>query len=268
MTNTTTNELHRRLREAIKRKGWSMRKASLEAGLSEGTVKAIFRNAGQSPRYETLAALARAFACSVSELTGEAALAHFRDEMAKQEKGLADSAAKLHEVLAEDPHLPQAETLRELLARDQKPPPFNQAPRHRQPEFLRRTPEMGRAGENLLANLYPGRPGARWIMTTTRSLDLAGILPGDFLILDGQLDPRIGDMVAALMPMGRQKVAWPTVRLVSENRRAGAARRKPSGLVLSSHSSEPGFVSFKWGKGVQIAGVVVRSLRDTLQAHA
>jgi hypothetical protein len=105
-------------------------------------------------------------------------------------------------------------------------------------------------------------------MTTTRSLDLAGILPGDFLLIDGELDPRIGDLVAAHMPIGRQKVGWPIVRLVGANRRAGAARRKTSGLVLGSHSSEPGFDSFKWGKNVQIVGVVVRSLRDTLQTSA
>ena len=66
----TWSELQRQLDRRMKKKGWSWRRTSLEAGLEETAVKQIMYGRSLSPRGETLRKLANAFGCSVDDLLG------------------------------------------------------------------------------------------------------------------------------------------------------------------------------------------------------
>ncbi len=61
----------RELERRIESGGWTKRRLSLKAGLSESAVKKIIGGESHSPRHDTLARLARTLGCRVAELTGE-----------------------------------------------------------------------------------------------------------------------------------------------------------------------------------------------------
>ncbi|MFT8551024.1 MAG: S24 family peptidase [Acetobacter okinawensis] len=66
-----TTILGTRLLHIIKERGTSMRKVSLDAGLSESAAKHIIYGSSQSPRMDTIEKIASALGVSVQEITGD-----------------------------------------------------------------------------------------------------------------------------------------------------------------------------------------------------
>lgn len=66
-----TTILGTRLLQIIKEQGTSMRKVSLDAGLSESAAKHIIYGSSQSPRMDTIEKIAFALGVSVQEITGD-----------------------------------------------------------------------------------------------------------------------------------------------------------------------------------------------------
>lgn len=118
--------------------------------------------------------------------------------------------------------------------------------------------KMDGLGDAVLA-LAAGRNNAGpWIMKT-KALDLAGLLPGDVVIIDFGLEPQIGDMVCAQVSLDFQRGAVETVIRIYE--RAGAAN------VLVGASTDPAFRSpISVDDRVTIKGVAVGMVRPILRA--
>lgn len=64
--------LQQNLERLLRENGMSMRRLSLHAGLNETAVKAILAGKSESPREQTVRALATALRCRIGDLTGEA----------------------------------------------------------------------------------------------------------------------------------------------------------------------------------------------------
>jgi hypothetical protein len=118
-----------------------------------------------------------------------------------------------------------------------------------------KTDALGEAVRALAAGRNNADP---WIMKT-KVLDLAGLLPGDVVLIDGGLEPQIGDTVCAQVSLDFQRGTAETVIRIYE--RAGAVN------VLIGASTDAAFrAPISVDDRVAIKGVAVGVVRPILRA--
>ena len=103
--------------------------------------------------------------------------------------------------------------------------------------------DAGDADVALAGWLYPGHPHAMVCRAGGRAMDLAGVLAGDFLILDPELDPAPGDIVVAQIYDDEAGNAETVIRA-----------HQPPNLV--PRSTDPRATVHSLGDNVRIVGVV------------
>lgn len=111
--------------------------------------------------------------------------------------------------------------------------------------------ETADASWTLQAAIYPGHPSAFPLRATSDALGDAGVMAGDILIVDPDLEPRDGDLAVVLF---HAKDDQPTETLL----------REIAGPFLRPRSANPVHMPLgrDW-KRARVAGIVTRVLRYT-----
>lgn len=235
-----------------------MRKTSLSAGLSDGTVKAIFANPDQSPRYETICSLAQALGCAVADLTGDYPT-ESRNQVTRHEMDLSGAAEKLKAALLNDPALPQATLINELLTQYDALAQRTALGSLLQSEADFEEPSRVEQTGQITISRSGGSIDTFWMRALSNSMNLRGILPGDYLNVSPSHTAATGDIVIVRINDGRNGHHVVLRELVTDRRKKDNKRK--STLFLTPHSTDQQFQSIEMTDMCERIGVVLHVLR-------